>query len=121
MIERTFDYRIVNRFASWKVRISSDYFYLIEKSFNEVLGLWSLEPHKDGLRIHADMGPKCRGKNAIESAKRAFKWVFENTEFKNIYAGIPKENRPACRVASFAGMRFTGNDKKLRLFHLQTG
>jgi RimJ/RimL family protein N-acetyltransferase len=124
MIQRTFDYRIVNRLkGNWRVIISSECFYLLETNGKEAeaLGLWSLHKHEDGVMIHADMGPKCRGRKAIESAKSAFGWVFRNTDFKKIYAGIPKENKPACRVAAMAGMRFTGLNKDLRCFELSTG
>lgn len=118
MIERTEDYRIVNRFASWPVIVSSKVFYLIERNGKENLGLWALHEHKDGVMIHVDMGIKCRGKKVIESAKNAFKWIFSNTGFKKIYAGIPQENKPACRIASLAGMQFTGLNNNLRTFEL---
>lgn len=121
MIHRTFDYRIVNRFASWPVPITSENFYLMENNGKKDLGLWALHKHKDGVMIHADMGLKCRGRKAIESAKNAFKWIFTNTHFKKIYAEIPNENLPACRVASLAGMRFTGLNKNLKCFELITG
>ncbi len=118
MIERTLDYRIVNRFASWPVIISSKVFYLMEQDSKENLGLWALHEHEDGVMIHADMGSKCRGKKAVESAKNAFKWIFRNTGFSRIYAGIPKDNKPACRVASLAGMQFIGLNNNLRNFEL---
>jgi len=123
MIKRTQDYRIVNRLkGNWRVVVSSEFFYLVETNAKgEALGLWSLHRHRDGVMIHADMGPKCRGRKAIDSAKSAFKWIFRNTNFRKIYAGIPKENKPAQRVASLAGMRFTGCDKNLRNFELQSG
>ena len=121
MIERTEDYRIVNRMVAFKVVISSKCFYLMEKKGKEILGIWSFEPYKDGLRIHADMGMKCRGKQAIESAKNAFNWVFNNTEFKSIFAGIPHENKPACRVASFSGMRYSGFNDYCKWYELKEG
>ena len=104
MIERTFDYRIVRRLASWKVRVSREYIYLVEKKGSEILGLWSFEKWQDGIRIHADMTPRCRGKQAIESAKRSFNWIWDNTEFKRIYAGIPAKNKSACQIAYRSGM-----------------
>lgn len=56
--------------------------------------------HKDGdyLRIHANMVDK-KGKEAIESIKEAFQWIFNNTNTKKIVARIPKENRKACFFA----------------------
>ena len=132
MIERTLDYRIVNRFISWPCVISSKFFYLMERNNKEDVGLWALHEHEDGLRIHADMGAKCRGQKAIESAKQCFSWIFRNTTFRKIYAGIPEENKPACQVAVRAGMKlretqFTGLDKngklcnKIRWFQLSQG
>jgi RimJ/RimL family protein N-acetyltransferase len=121
VIERTFDYRIVNRFISWKPVISSSFFYLLEKQGSEPIGLWTFHPHKDGVMIHADMGKKCRGQKAIESAKRCFDWIWANTAFDKIYAGIPQENKPACRVASLAGMRYAGTEGELRNFQLFMG
>lgn len=121
MIERTQDYRIINRMVGFKPIISNKCIYLAEKESADVRGIWSFEPHEDGVRIHADMGPKARGKKAIESAKRAFNWIFGNTSYRKIFAGIPTENRPACRVASLSGMRYVGFDEKLRWFELQQG
>ena len=83
--------------------------------------MWSFHPDKEGVMMHAEMGLKCRRKKAIESAKSAFAWVFRNTEFKKIYASIPDKNLPACRVASFAGMRFSGKAKQFRNFELKVG
>ncbi len=122
MIERTFDYRIVNRLkGTWRIIVSSDVFYLLETNGKEALGLWSLHKYDDGVMIHADMGPKCRGRKAIESAKAAFAWIFRNTKFKKIYAKIPKENLPAQRIASLAGMRFRGILDEYRTFELKMG
>lgn len=104
MIERTFDYRIINRLASWKVRISREVIYLLEKKGKEIQGVWTFEQYKDGLRIHADMGEGCRGRKAINSALDAFGWVFGNTPADAIYAGIPADNKPACQIAARSGM-----------------
>jgi len=92
-IERTFDYRIIKKILNHDPLISSDIIYLLDDG-----NLWSL--HKDGdyLRIHANMVTK-KGKQAIESAKAAFKWIFNNTDTKKIVARIPKENRKACVIA----------------------
>ena len=121
MIERTKDYRIVNRIVPWKVIISQKFFYLLEKAGDSIIGLWTLEPHEDGLRVHADLGEKCRGKKAIESLKFAFDWVFRYTQFKKIYARIPVENKPAWRVASMAGMHHIKSDNNHRWYQLSKG
>jgi RimJ/RimL family protein N-acetyltransferase len=121
VIERTFDYRIVNRFADFVPVIDREFFYLREKDNDKTLGVWTLHPYKDGVLIHAGMGARCRGKMAIRSAKRCFDWIWSNTAFDKIYARIPQENKPACRVASLAGMRYAGTEGSLRLFQLFMG
>jgi hypothetical protein len=118
MIERTFDYRRILRLVPWSPVISRKFYYLIAKGKGKDLGLWSFQPDRDGLRIHADLGPECRGKDAVESARAAFKWIFENTVNKIIYAGIPEENKPACLVASRAGMKFIRNENGRRKYEV---
>ena len=121
MIERTTDYRIVNKLAPWRVVVSRKVFYLLEKAGDSIKGLWTLEPYKDGLRIHADLGEEFRGQSAIDSAKFAFDWIFRNTRFNKIYAGIPGKNKPACLVASLAGMRYLEQDMENRWYQLSKG
>ena len=118
MIERTKDYRIVSRWVSWGVVLSSKIYYLMEKGVDGVKGVWSYEPYQDGLRVHADLGVECRGADAIKSAKKSFEWIFSNTKFKNIYAGIPEENKPACRVAYMSGMDFEQLYSNIRWYKL---
>ena len=73
------------------------------------LGVWVFLPSVyDGLTIHACMGPDCRGRAAVESARAAFKWVWENTKVRKIYAAIPNTHRHAQFLASWAGMRYAG-------------
>ena len=121
MIERTEDYRRAKRFISWPLVISNSFYYLMEIEGIEDIGVWTLHPHKDGVMVHADMGQNCRGRKAVESLKAAFKWIWDNTPFKSIYAGIPADNKPACQVASKAGMGYAGNSGTLRLFELKQG
>jgi len=64
------------------------------------------------------MGEKLRGKKAIESAKDAFRWIFNNTKKDIIYAIIPKKNRAACLVASMSGMKFINYQDNDRLFEV---
>ena len=110
MIQRSFDYRRVNRITSWPPLISRDIIYLIEKINNKDVGVWSFREYFDeSVLIHADMTTECRGQKAVESMKEAFKWIFENTGFKTIYAKIStstKIGKAACHLAKWAGMRF---------------
>lgn len=108
MIERTSDYRRVNRITPWWPVISSEVLYLMETDGNRDSGVWTFHEYFDeGLLIHADMTRACRGKKAVKSMKEAFKWVFENTGTKTIYAKISKQKRPASFMAVASGMSFT--------------
>lgn len=117
MITRTKDYRIVKKLASWQPIISNEVIYLTEDN----AGLWAFHEHLDGLMIHAEMGVNCRGKAAIESAKRAFDWIFKNTDKTIIYAAIPKERKAACYMARWSGMKFTHEDDKQRYYEVSHG
>ena len=114
MISRCSDYRLIKKIVPWNPVISSKIIYLTEDN----IGLWTFHKHIDGVKIHADMGIKCRGRKAVQSAKSAFKWIFENTSFKKIYAEIPKENKPACRIAAWSGMDFTGVNNNRRCYEV---
>ncbi len=106
MIESTFDFRRVGRLAEEEPVISGDLYFLLEVENGKDIGLWTLHRCEGGLRIHADMSPDCRGKKAIASARSAFNWIFQNTKYDIIYAGIPTERKDACQIASRAGMIF---------------
>jgi len=116
MIERTLDYRKVCRLAPWKPMISSENaIYLLDDKVN----LWAFERYIDGWMIHAQMSLECRGRKAVESAKRAFKWIADNTGSRNIYAGIPVDKKPACYVASWAGMQYSHTKDNKRFYKKQ--
>lgn len=117
MIEWTQDYRRLTRLATFEpILISSKALYLIENKDGEDMGFWSFHKYKDGLMVHADMGEKCRGKNAIESLKNAIKWVFDHIGVEAVYARIPKELRPSAIVATHAGMGYTHSENSNRFF-----
>ncbi len=114
MIERTFDYRKVKKVAPWAPIISSEMIYLLDDADD----LWTLHEYKDGVMIHADMSGKRRGKAARESAKRAFDWIFENTEAEIIYAEIPKDRKKVCYMATWSGMNFTHETETKRCYEV---
>lgn len=74
--------------------------------------LWPLTEDGDALRIHAAVLPGYRGANAVESIRRAFRWVFDHTDYERVVARIDRRNRHACLFARWAGMRFTGRDER---------
>ena len=116
MIERCFDYRKIVRLVPWKPMISSqNAVYLLDDEVN----VWAFERYLDGWMIHAQMSLNCRGRKAVESAKRAFKWIFDNTGLKNIYAGIPETNKPAFYVASWSGMEYSHTKDSKRFYKKQ--
>lgn len=120
MIERCLSYRRIKKagLVDWPLVISSRMFYLMELVDGQDIGIWSFEAHDKGMKIHANMGEKCRGRKAIESAKEAFQWIFKNTNTEFIYAEIPRFNKKACYVASWAGMKNLGIKDNSRLFKL---
>ena len=117
MIERTFDYRKVRKIASWKPIISSDVIYLLDDDQD----LWAFHEHLDGLMIHAELSVNRRGKDAVISARRAFKWIFENTDAKKIYAVIPDDRKAACYMARWSGMKFTHKEDTERCYEVSYG
>ncbi len=121
MIERCFDYRRIKKFPAWHVLISDEVYYLMEIKCGKDLGLWTFHPWFDGLLIHANVGDECRGRDAVASAKDAFKWIFENTGCRKIYAAIPNDKRPAQFVASWAGMTWQYNDETKRYYKIEWG
>ncbi len=98
--------------------MTSEIFYLMEIKNGEDLGVWVIHPWRDGLMIHVRMGENCRGRKAVDSAKSAFKWLFENTEFKIIYAAIPSKTRTAQFVASWSGMKYILTEDNHRLYRI---
>lgn len=119
MIFRCQDYRRIKKFPDWRLLVSSEVYYLMEIKDGVDLGVWSLHPWKDGLMIHANL-PHCSGKDAVESAKNAFKWIFINTNYKVIYAAIPNDKRHAQFMASWAGMKFHDVDEKKRYYKIES-
>ena len=64
------------------------------------------------------MGRECRGTAAVESAKQAFQWVFNNTTHKNIFAVIPEDNRAAQLVANWSGMQCKRIDDGNKIYQI---
>jgi len=124
MIERTFDYRRISRLTPWWPVISKKIIYLIETDGQRDYGVWSFREHFDeSVIIHANLSKACRGQKAIESGKNAFKWIFDNTEFKTIHAEVSMETKDkkgiaVCLMARKAGMLFTHFQNNKRYFQV---
>ena len=73
---------------------------------NGLVGLFPCEAYEDRLMIHACFLPGFRGDFAVESAKEAFKWIWNNTEYGKITAYIEPEH--VKRYAKRCGMVESG-------------
>jgi hypothetical protein len=78
----------------------------------ELVGCFPLNFHIDCTEIHVAFMPEFRGKFAIESAKDAFRWVWDNTSYHVIAADI--EDPHVARFAESCGMKFTGTRYEVR-------
>ncbi len=120
MIQHCEDFRRVVRIADWMVNISPTCYYLMEVEEEKDLGVWGFHPYLDGLMVHVNMTEECRGKAAVESSKDAFKWIFDNTDTKTIYALIPETNKKVQVFAVSIGLSFIYSDKnKNRCYKLE--
>jgi len=115
MIWREYDYRVINKFLQWDAVISDKYIYLNDDN----KGIWTFNEFMDGLAIHADMSKEISGKRAVESAKAAFKWIFDNTDTNIIHAAIPVENRPAAFMCAWSGMEFIRVEQNYRCYEVK--
>ena len=113
MIERSFDYRKIKKIISYSPVISSEFIYLIDDD----IGVFSYEKYKDGYLVHANVLKK--GKAAVESAKKSFEWIFNNTTTDIIYAVIKRNNRATCHFAVQAGMNRTHDDEQFNYFNIK--
>lgn len=121
MIERTLDYRRVKKIVEWPLTISREIIYLIDVKDGKDLGVWSFFKNVDGSNsyvIHADLGAMVRGRKAIESAKAAFKWIFDNTKIDFIIASVEKHRKDVCYMAVYAGMESLGINGDFKNFKL---
>ena len=82
------------------------------------VGVWVAHHHPGGCQIHAAMGPRCRGRAAIDSAKDLFRWLFDVAGVAGVYAKIDRAQRAACLVAVRSGMIQTGADNNNRFFQV---
>jgi RimJ/RimL family protein N-acetyltransferase len=69
---------------------------------DKLVGLFPCESYPDRLMIHACFIPEFRGSFAVDSAKQAFQWVWDNTKYNKISAYIEPEH--VKRFATRCGM-----------------
>lgn len=127
-IERTNDYRRVRRLLDksqndqgnpWEIIISSDVFYLIEVQGGEDVGVWAVEPQKNGdYIVHTAMSPACRGKAALDSARAALRWFYEHTGADIILGTVPKRLKHASRVPREVGFVYEGIKGEFRIYKM---
>lgn len=53
-----------------------------------IVGLFPCETYPERISIHACFLPEYRGEFSRQSAKEAFKWIFQNTKYSKISAYI---------------------------------
>ena len=99
--------------------ISQDTYYLIEVKDGEDKGVWLFHPYEDGFMIHANFSESCRGKAAADSARNAFKWIFDHTSTKIIYAGIHNSKRNVQMLACAVGFAFLRKIESYRIYTLK--
>ncbi len=107
MIERSLSYRRIKKLTDWSLIVSSKYIYLVEVINGKDKGVWSFFAHSDdpSYTVHVDMQKDFRGKKVIESARRAFKWIFDNTKADFIKAEILESRKDVCYMANYFGMQ----------------
>lgn len=73
----------------------------------ELVGCFPLNLRNDAIEIHACFHPHFRGKFAVQSAKEAFGWIWQNTFYNLIFAETEKPH--VSRFAAQCGMKKSGN------------
>lgn len=105
MIEHVKDFRRIKRCSGFPVHISPQWYYLIEVKEGDDIGVFVFHPFEDGLSVHVDLGEKCRGKVATDAVRRAFEWIFANTDVNVIHAIVPNDRKDVCNMVYITGFR----------------
>lgn len=72
----------------------------------ELVGCFPVQFYFECAEIHVAFHPDYRGEFAVESAKEAFRWVWDNTNYHTIVADI--ESPHVARYAKRCGMKQIG-------------
>ena len=117
MIERTFDYRILNRLIAWRPFITHELIYLLQDKKNVI----TFEHYKDGVMLHVDICKEYRGKKAVAAVMEGFDWIGKNFNIDKIYARVPKQRKDVRHFAISLGMRLTHTEKNNIFYEVQHG
>lgn len=103
--------------------ISDEVFYLIAVRAGLDVGVLVFVPcdeddFGDGLVVHSELGAECRGSSAAAAVRAAFAWIFENTNYADIFAEVPRKLRHVHVMARHAGMEFVGVEHNLRCYRM---
>lgn len=80
----------------------------------KLVGAFPLLKHENAIEINAAFLPEYRGKFAVDAAKEAFTWIWDNTSFRRIIADIQEPH--VARYAHRCGMV-----KKGQLYEVEHG
>jgi hypothetical protein len=75
-----------------------------------VAGCFMLEPHNNVFVAHTALLPICRGKDAIRAGKELLKWVFSNTECRELTSYAFSDSPHVDWFARAVGLHVTGTD-----------
>lgn len=85
--------------------------YLLVRRGEEILGLFLLHPlNSTCYEVHTCLLPSCWGPDAVEVAREARQWVWENMPAKRVVTNVPENNPLALRFALKAGFRAYGTN-----------
>ena len=131
-VERTFDYGLVNSIMThpaiypfisddgspsreqFRAPESDCIWYVLAKNDGQIIGLWMAIPlNAVTYEIHTNVLPDHRGKEALDAAKIALEWAWENIpNCQRIVTNIPRFNLPARVFALQSGLSRMGVNPK---------
>lgn len=106
MIVPSRNFRRIKKVWDHDIATWPECYYLLEVKDGRDFGVWFFHPHENGLVVHVNLNEECRGRQAAESARNAFYWIFDNTAVKVIYAAIPEDRKKVHMLAVAVGFEF---------------
>jgi len=103
--------------ATWEPVFNSHIIYLAAFDGDELLGIFLFQRESAAtVQGHTAFLPNGYGR-AKELTGLAFEWIWNNTGYSRIYAGVPAENAMARRLVEKAGMSRFGVNADAWLKH----